>query len=133
MPRPKRIEYENAFFHVMNRGRGKMTIFHDERYYQAFLATLGEACKRFQCVIHGYELRGVDQPLTFLFKRWPPHRLDIPPVKRSVGWVNYPKTTSLKYSNTFPGKTIFVATINPPATSQPHWLKDALLTNRATC
>jgi len=54
MPRPQRIEYENAFYHVMNRGRGRQFIFHDNRYNQAFLTTLGEAKKRFDCIIHAY-------------------------------------------------------------------------------
>ena len=54
MPRPQRIEYENAFYHVMNRGRGRQTIFHDETYYRAFINTLVEARKRFNCVIHAY-------------------------------------------------------------------------------
>ncbi len=58
MPRPHRIEYENAFYHVMNRGRARLTIFHDERYYQAFLETLEEAHQRFRCVIHCYCLMG---------------------------------------------------------------------------
>ena len=40
MLRPQRIQYENAFYHVMNRGRGRQTIFHSEKYYQAFLQTL---------------------------------------------------------------------------------------------
>jgi len=47
MPRPLRIEYENACYHVMNRGRGRQDIFHDEEYYEAFLLTLGEAHERF--------------------------------------------------------------------------------------
>ena len=58
MPRPQRIEYENALYHVMNRGRARQTIFHDEYYYQAFLDTLEEAHGRFGCVIHAYCLMG---------------------------------------------------------------------------
>jgi REP element-mobilizing transposase RayT len=58
MPRPQRIEYENAFYHVMNRGRGRQAIFPDDRYYQAFLETLAEAHQRFKCVIHAYCLMG---------------------------------------------------------------------------
>ena len=54
MPRPQRIEYENAFYHVMNRGRGRQVIFHDSRYFEAFFTTLEEAQKRFKCVIHAY-------------------------------------------------------------------------------
>ena len=58
MPRPERIEYEHAFYHVMNRGRGRQLIFHDKRYYEAFESTLSEANQRFQCVIHAYCLMG---------------------------------------------------------------------------
>ena len=47
MARPQRIEYENALYHVMNRGRGRQTIFHGEEYYQDFLLTLSEAHERF--------------------------------------------------------------------------------------
>ena len=42
MPRPPRVQYENAFYHVMNRGRGRRWIFHGEAYYEAFLGTLEE-------------------------------------------------------------------------------------------
>lgn len=58
MPRPQRIEYENAFYHVMNRGRGRQFIFHDEKYYYAFLDTLKEVHIRFDCIIHAYCLMG---------------------------------------------------------------------------
>ncbi len=33
MPRPIRIQYENAYYHVMNRGRGRQTIFHGDGDY----------------------------------------------------------------------------------------------------
>ena len=54
MPRPIRIEYENAFYHVMNRGRARNNIFFTEIHYLTFLKILGESCERFGCVIHGY-------------------------------------------------------------------------------
>ncbi len=54
MPRPPRIEYESAFHHVMNRGRGRQEIFHDKTYFNAFLETLQEASNRFDAVIHAY-------------------------------------------------------------------------------
>jgi len=47
MPRPLRIEYEDAYYHVMNRGRGRQNIFHDKDYFEAFLKTLEEAHQRF--------------------------------------------------------------------------------------
>ena len=38
----------------MDRGRERCTTFHNDAYFQAFLDTLGEACQRFDCVIHAY-------------------------------------------------------------------------------
>jgi REP element-mobilizing transposase RayT len=58
MPRPQRIEYEHAFYHVMNRGRARQKIFHDEHFYQVFLETLSEAHQRFHGIIHAYCLMG---------------------------------------------------------------------------
>lgn len=58
MPRPTRIEYKNAFYHAMNRGRGRQNIFHDSGYYPLFLETLKEAHERFDAVIHAYCLMG---------------------------------------------------------------------------
>lgn len=54
MARPLRIEFENAFYHVMNRGSGSRNIFHDEKYYNIFLEILGEAHDRFGIEIHAY-------------------------------------------------------------------------------
>ncbi len=58
MPRPLRIEFEDACYHVMNRGRDKQTIFHNPHYYEAFLTTLGEASRRFGLEVHAYCLMG---------------------------------------------------------------------------
>jgi putative transposase len=58
MPRLLRIEYKNAIYHVMNRGRARQFIFHNDEYYHAFLETLGEACNRFGSVVHAYYLMG---------------------------------------------------------------------------
>jgi len=58
MPRPHRIEYHDAYYHVMNRGRGYQRIFHTPPYYNAFLTTLADAHERFGVMIHGYCLMG---------------------------------------------------------------------------
>ncbi|MCF6257689.1 MAG: transposase [Gammaproteobacteria bacterium] len=58
MPRPQRIQYENAFYHVMSRGRNRKTIFHNDEYYLAFLQTVEEAHGRFDAIIHAYCLMG---------------------------------------------------------------------------
>lgn len=54
IPRPLRIEYEHANYHVMNRGSRRQCIFPSAPYYHAFLDTLAEAHERFGLVIHGY-------------------------------------------------------------------------------
>ncbi len=40
MSRPLRIEYPNAWYHVMNRGRRGENIFHDKQDYQMFVDLL---------------------------------------------------------------------------------------------
>ena len=54
MARPQRFEFEGAFHHVMNRGRNHGTLFHDQRYFAAFLKCLKEASEQFGAVIHAY-------------------------------------------------------------------------------
>lgn len=56
MPRAERLEYEDAYYHVMNRGRdrGRVKIFHSPEYFQVFLQTLEEAVDRFGIVVHAY-------------------------------------------------------------------------------
>ncbi len=58
MPRAERILYNNAYYHVMNRGRGRQTIFPDKVYYEAFLQGVAEAHSRFGLEIHAYCLLG---------------------------------------------------------------------------
>jgi len=58
MPRKPRLEYENAFYHVMNRGRGREMIYHDDEYYQIFVNILKDVHERFDCIIHCYCLMG---------------------------------------------------------------------------
>ena len=43
MPRPLRIEFENAHYHVMNRAVAGRDIFSSPECYQLFLDILGEA------------------------------------------------------------------------------------------
>ncbi|MCU7850514.1 MAG: transposase [Candidatus Thiodiazotropha sp. (ex Lucinoma kastoroae)] len=58
MSRPLRIEYENAFYHVMNRGRGRRQVFLDATYYESFLECMKEAHVRFGMEVHAYCLMG---------------------------------------------------------------------------
>ena len=54
MPRPPRLEYPNAFYHVMNRGRNRETIFHDEWDFKLFLDIIAESVDKFNIVVHCY-------------------------------------------------------------------------------
>ncbi len=54
MSRPLRIQYENATYHVMNRGRNRQTIFLNPNYYQTFLQCLEEASQRFAAEFQAY-------------------------------------------------------------------------------
>ena len=48
MVRPQRVEYEGAYYHVMNRGQGRQNVYHGGRYYEYFLDCLEQAHKRFE-------------------------------------------------------------------------------------
>ncbi|MCP4237823.1 MAG: hypothetical protein GY770_30355 [Aestuariibacter sp.] len=54
MPRPLRIEYENAYYHVMNRGQSRQNIFHGDDYFIAFLSILEQAHQRFGLQVLSY-------------------------------------------------------------------------------
>jgi REP element-mobilizing transposase RayT len=54
MARPLRIEYPNAFYHVINRGNAGENIFLNERDKEKFLKYLGSAAERFSLIIHTY-------------------------------------------------------------------------------
>lgn len=54
MSRPLRIEYEGAWYHVMNRGRARGEIFPESNAYEAFLATVAETVARFRIEVHAY-------------------------------------------------------------------------------
>ncbi len=54
MARPLRVEYSGAWYHVMNRGMGHQSVFHDSEYFYLFLDLLLEAHKRYQIQIHAY-------------------------------------------------------------------------------
>jgi REP element-mobilizing transposase RayT len=58
MPRPLRIEYEGAIYHVMNRGDRREPIFQDDADRSRFLETLGEACTKTEWQVHALCLMG---------------------------------------------------------------------------
>lgn len=54
MPRPLRIEYEGAWYHVMNRGANRQKIFKTIQQRKAFLSLLEEITDNFLAEIHAY-------------------------------------------------------------------------------
>lgn len=56
MPRPLRIEYEGARYHVMSRGNRGSVVFGSDADVALFLRTLGQACKRSNLRVHAYVL-----------------------------------------------------------------------------
>ena len=56
MSRPLRIEYPDAWYHVMNRGRRHEEIFLDSRDYQAFIDLLKAVSEMFNAQIAAYAL-----------------------------------------------------------------------------
>ena len=48
MARPLRIEYAGAYYHVMNRGNQRQTVFTGRRDYELFLERLGQFSQQFE-------------------------------------------------------------------------------------
>ena len=58
MPRPLRLEFPNAWYHVMNRGAGRKNIYKSAKHRQIFLDLLEDASQLFGIEIHAYCLMG---------------------------------------------------------------------------
>ncbi|PWK47905.1 DnaA-like protein [Pleionea mediterranea] len=58
MVRPLRIEFEGAWYHVMNRGAGYRSIFKTNRQREYFLSLLDAVTQRFNADVHAYCLMG---------------------------------------------------------------------------
>jgi putative transposase len=54
MPRPLRIEIENAFFHVMNRGVNRRQTFDSQKHFDLFCKLLSRAHEEMGLEIHSY-------------------------------------------------------------------------------
>src|SRR6266487_6027890 len=54
MPRPLRIQYAGARYHVMSRGDRREAIFYDDADRVEFLRTLGQACLKTGWQVHAY-------------------------------------------------------------------------------
>ncbi len=54
MTRPLRVEYPDAFYHVINRGNYQEKIYLNDRDKEKFLEYLEKAAERFSIIFHGY-------------------------------------------------------------------------------
>lgn len=54
MPRPLRIEYEDAWYHVMNRGANHQLIFYNNNHRDIFLSLLCQIKDKFHVETHAY-------------------------------------------------------------------------------
>lgn len=54
MSRPLRIEYKDAYYHVMNRGAGRRDIFDHDEHRSMFLELLRECVESYQAQVHAY-------------------------------------------------------------------------------
>ena len=54
MSRPLRIHYPGAYYHVMNRGRGRQKIYWGFQDYQRFLELLEETCQMWGLKVYAY-------------------------------------------------------------------------------
>jgi REP element-mobilizing transposase RayT len=52
MARKLRVDYEDAIYHVMNRGDRREAIFLDKEDRKRFIATLGEVCVKADWQVH---------------------------------------------------------------------------------
>lgn len=58
MARPLRVLYPGAWYHVMNRGAARATVFRDPDDAQDFLRLLGDLGERFAVEVHAYCVMG---------------------------------------------------------------------------
>ncbi len=58
MPRPLRVEYPGAIYHLMSRGDHRESIFRDDADRRTFMSTLGEACAKTGWQVHAWCLMG---------------------------------------------------------------------------
>ena len=54
MARPLRIEYPGAYYHVMNRGQSRRSIFIEDQGRQTFLDLLADITRLWKVKIHAY-------------------------------------------------------------------------------
>jgi len=54
MARPLRIQYPNAMYHIISRGIGRMTIFHNEKDFSKFIQFMERVIAKHNWICHAY-------------------------------------------------------------------------------
>lgn len=54
MPRPPRVEYKGAIYHLISRGNNREEIFYSKSDFDLFYRVLGEAVTRFNLELFAY-------------------------------------------------------------------------------
>ncbi len=54
MARPLRIQYPNAMYHIISRGIGKMTIFHNDKDWKKFIHFMERVIKKYNWTFHAF-------------------------------------------------------------------------------
>ena len=55
MPRPLRVDVAGQIYHALNRGNGRMTLFHKDGDYEAFERVLGEGLEKYAVDLIAYQ------------------------------------------------------------------------------
>ncbi len=58
MARPLRIQYPGAMYHIISRGIGRMTIFHNEKDWKKFIQFMERVIQQHNWICHAYCLMG---------------------------------------------------------------------------
>ena len=58
MARPLRIQFPDAMYHIMSRGIGRMTIFHNEKDWFKFMQFMERVIEKYNWICHAYCLMG---------------------------------------------------------------------------
>jgi len=64
MARPLRIEFEGAWYHVMNRGLSHKSIFEEDNHYETFIQLLNETSLTFAAEYHSYSNQTISDAIT---------------------------------------------------------------------
>ncbi len=54
MPRPLRIEYKGAWYHIINKGVGRRSIFRNDEQRSSFLKIVNDVCDVYDIHVHAY-------------------------------------------------------------------------------